>query len=81
MLAGHAPLMAARAELAQAEAQHDEMLLAHAHATLAELNEGAISASAMAVMHGLGFADLRSRAAGVGVFRAAGAIGWHWRAR
>src|SRR5512145_1067173 len=32
VLAGHAPLLAARAELALAEAQHDEMRLAHAHA-------------------------------------------------
>jgi ATP-binding cassette subfamily F protein 3 len=56
VLASHAPLLAARAELALAEAQHDEMRLAHAHAALAELNEGAIAASAMAVMHGLGFA-------------------------
>ncbi len=57
VLGGHAPLTAARAELGQAEMQHDEMRLAHAHAALAELNEGAITASAMAVMHGLGFAD------------------------
>ena len=32
VLAGHAPLGAAREELAQAEASHDEMRLAHAHA-------------------------------------------------
>jgi ATP-binding cassette subfamily F protein 3 len=57
VLGGHAPLTTARAELGQAETQHDEMRLAHAHAALAELNEGAITASAMAVMHGLGFAD------------------------
>jgi len=43
-VAGHAPLAAARAELAAAEASHDEMRLALAHATLAELNEGAILA-------------------------------------
>ncbi len=48
--------MAARAELAVAESEHDEMRLAHAHAALAELNEGAIAAAAQAVMHGLGFA-------------------------
>ena len=42
VLAGHAPLVAARAELAAAEAAHDDMGLAHAHAALAELNEGAI---------------------------------------
>jgi ATP-binding cassette subfamily F protein 3 len=57
VLGGHAPLMAARAELAAAEAAHDEMRLAHAHATLAELNEGALAAQALTVMHGLGFAD------------------------
>jgi len=56
VVAGHAPLAAARAELAAAEASHDEMRLALAHATLAELNEGAILAEAQAVMHGLGFA-------------------------
>ncbi|MGH6624321.1 MAG: ATP-binding cassette domain-containing protein, partial [Burkholderiaceae bacterium] len=56
VLAGHAPLAAARAELAAAESAHDEMQLAHAHAALAELNEGAITASAYAVLHGLGFA-------------------------
>jgi ATP-binding cassette subfamily F protein 3 len=57
VLSGHAPLMAARSELAAAEAAHDEMRLAHAHAALAELNEGAIAAQALTVMHGLGFAD------------------------
>jgi ATP-binding cassette, subfamily F, member 3 len=61
VLAGHAPLMAARAELAAAEADHendhDGMRLAHAHSTLAELNEGALTAQALTVMHGLGFAD------------------------
>ena len=57
VLAGHAPLMAARAELAAAEATHDDMQLAHAHAVLAELNEGAINATARTVLHGLGFAD------------------------
>ncbi|MBA3254750.1 MAG: ABC-F family ATP-binding cassette domain-containing protein, partial [Burkholderiaceae bacterium] len=57
VLGGHAPLIAARAELAEAEVQHDSMRLAHAHAVLAELNEGAISASAKAVLHGLGFAE------------------------
>ena len=56
VLAGHAPLGAAREELAQAEASHDEMRLAHAHAALAELNEGAILAAAQTVMRGLGFA-------------------------
>ncbi|MCK6429966.1 MAG: ATP-binding cassette domain-containing protein, partial [Burkholderiaceae bacterium] len=57
VLAGHAPLMAARAELQTALAGHDDLALAHAHAALAELNEGAIVAQAKAVMHGLGFAE------------------------
>ncbi len=62
VLAGHAPLAQARAELAAAESttedkDRDEMRLAHALATLAELNEGAITASARAVLHGLGFAE------------------------
>jgi ATP-binding cassette subfamily F protein 3 len=57
VLAGHAPLMQARAELAAADAGHDEMALAHAHALLAEINEGAVIAQAKTVMHGLGFAE------------------------
>ena len=57
VLAGHAPLTAARSELAAAETAHDDLRLAHAHAALAELNEGAIAAQALTVMHGLGFAD------------------------
>jgi ATP-binding cassette subfamily F protein 3 len=61
VLAGHAPLAAARAELAAAEAAHDDMRLAHAHATLAEINEGAVAAQALTVMHGLGFADAVTR--------------------
>jgi ATP-binding cassette subfamily F protein 3 len=56
VVGGHAPLAAARAELAAADASHDEMRLAHAHAVLAELNEGAVVAAAQSVMHGLGFA-------------------------
>ena len=60
VLGGHAPLTAARAELVAAEAQHDSMRLAHAHAVLADLNEGAITASAKAVLHGLGFAEFDS---------------------
>ncbi|MEG1970972.1 MAG: ATP-binding cassette domain-containing protein [Burkholderiaceae bacterium] len=55
VLAGHAPLMAARAALVQAEAGHDEMALAHAYSDLAELNEGAILAQARSILHGLGF--------------------------
>ncbi len=57
VLAGHAPLAAARAELAAAEAEHDDLRLAHALAQLAELNEAALRAQARAVLHGLGFAD------------------------
>jgi ATP-binding cassette subfamily F protein 3 len=74
VLAGHAPLMAARAELAAAEHGHDEMALAHAHAALAELNEGAIVAQAAAVMHGLGFAAADSA-------RAVSAFSGGWRNR
>ncbi|MBR2960531.1 MAG: ATP-binding cassette domain-containing protein [Burkholderiaceae bacterium] len=54
VLEGHAPLMAARAELAAAK---DDMALAHAHATLAELNEGAIVAQAKIILNGLGFSE------------------------
>ncbi|MFZ5540400.1 MAG: ABC-F family ATP-binding cassette domain-containing protein [Pseudomonadota bacterium] len=61
VLAGHAPLTAARSELQQALAGHDDLALAHAHAALAELNEGAIVAQAKAVMHGLGFAERDSQ--------------------
>jgi ATP-binding cassette subfamily F protein 3 len=57
VLAGHAPLVEARAELASAEAAHEDLLLAHAHAHMADLNEGAILATAKTVMHGLGFAE------------------------
>ena len=54
VLEGHAPLMAARAELGAAK---DDMALAHAHATLAELNEGAIVAQAKIILNGLGFSE------------------------
>jgi ATP-binding cassette subfamily F protein 3 len=57
VVGGHAPLVAARAELARASAGTDELELAHALADLAELNEGAIAAEAASVMHGLGFAN------------------------
>jgi ATP-binding cassette subfamily F protein 3 len=61
VLAGHAPLIAARAELEAAEAAADDLRLSHAHAHLADLNEGAIAAQAASVLGGLGFAqsDLR----------------------
>ncbi len=57
VLEGHAPLTAARSELARAEAGHDDLELAHAHAHLAEINPGAITAQALTVMRGLGFAS------------------------
>jgi ATP-binding cassette subfamily F protein 3 len=57
VLQGHAPLTAALAELAQAEAGHDDMALAHAHAHLADVNPGAVTAQALTVMRGLGFAS------------------------
>jgi ATP-binding cassette subfamily F protein 3 len=57
VLAGHTPLAAARAELAAAEAAHDDLRLSHAHAQLVELNEGAVAAQAAAVLAGLGFAQ------------------------
>jgi len=57
VLAGHEPLAAARSALRAALATQDEMAVAQAHATLAELNEGALAAQAATVMHGLGFAD------------------------
>jgi ATP-binding cassette subfamily F protein 3 len=57
VLAGHAPLVAAQAELAAAEGAHDDLRLSHAHAQLAELNAGAIAAQAASVLGGLGFAQ------------------------
>jgi len=57
VLAGHAPLMAARAALLAAESADDHDALAHAHANLAELNEGALAAQAGSVLSGLGFAQ------------------------
>jgi len=56
VLEGHAALTQARAALARAEAGHDDLELAHAHAMLAEINPGAVTAQAMTVMRGLGFA-------------------------
>jgi len=57
VLAGHAPLVAARAELASAEAAGDDLRLSHAHAQLAELSEGSLAAQAASVLAGLGFAQ------------------------
>jgi len=56
VLEGHAPLTAARAALARAEAGDDDLALAHAHSDLAEINPGAVIAQAQTVMRGLGFA-------------------------
>ena len=55
VLSGHAPLMAAKEELAAAQKSSDAMREAAAVATLAELNEGAIRAEALTIMAGLGF--------------------------
>ena len=57
ILSGHAPLIAARGALKEAEASGDDMKLAQAHANLAELNEGAIEAQARTIMSGLGFTE------------------------
>lgn len=57
ILSGHAPLIAARAALKEAEASGDDMKLAQAHANLAELNEGAIEAQARTILSGLGFTE------------------------
>ncbi len=54
VLSGHAPLMAAKKALSEAQ---DDMSVASAHATLAELNEGAITAQAKIILHGLGFTE------------------------
>lgn len=57
VLSGHAPLVAAREALKAAEASDDEMALAHAHAELAEVNEGAVTAAARTILAGLGFSQ------------------------
>ena len=54
VIAGHGPLIEARKDLANAQT---DMELAQAHATLAELNEGAIEAQAKIILHGLGFTE------------------------
>jgi ATP-binding cassette subfamily F protein 3 len=56
VLLGHAPLQVARDALHRAEQGSDEMALAHAHAALAEVNEGAVIAQAAVLLRGLGFA-------------------------
>ncbi|MCS7101834.1 MAG: ATP-binding cassette domain-containing protein, partial [Burkholderiaceae bacterium] len=57
VLDGHAPLAAARAQLAHAQKTGDALAIAEAHAHLAELDEGAISARAATILRGLGFAS------------------------
>ena len=54
VLSGHAPLMAARRALKNAQT---DMEIATAHAQLAELNEGAIEAQAKIILRGLGFTE------------------------
>lgn len=54
VIGGHGPLIEARKDLANAKT---DMELAQAHATLAELNEGAIEAQAKIILHGLGFTE------------------------
>ncbi len=57
VLSGHAPLVAAKAALAEAEKSGDEMALATAHAALADVNEGAVTAQAHMILSGLGFSE------------------------
>ncbi len=54
VLGGHGPLARAKQELTAAQT---DMELAHAHATLAELNEAALEAQAKVILHGLGFLE------------------------
>ena len=54
VLSGHTELVAAKQALRQA---NDDMAVAMAHATLAEINEGAVSAQAKIILHGLGFTE------------------------
>ena len=55
VLSGHAPLVAAKAELAAAQTSGDAMREAAALAQLAEVNEGAVRAQAQTILCGLGF--------------------------
>jgi ATP-binding cassette subfamily F protein 3 len=64
VMSGHAPLMKAREDL-QSALQGDghdgqDLRIAHAHAHLAELNEGAIAAQAMAILNGLGVSQAQA---------------------
>ena len=56
VLEGHPPLRLARIALQQAEEAGDDLQIAHAHAHLADIDPGAVTAQALRVMHGLGFA-------------------------
>jgi len=55
VLQGHAPLRLARAAVRRAEAGHDDLQIAHAHAQLAEVDPGAVAAQALRLLRGLGF--------------------------
>ena len=55
VLSGHAPLVAAKAELAAAQTSGNAMREAAALAQLAEVNEGAVRAQAQTILCGLGF--------------------------
>lgn len=57
VIEGHAPLVAAKAELAAAKASGDAMREAAAIAQLADLNEGLIRSQALTIMAGLGFTN------------------------
>jgi ATP-binding cassette subfamily F protein 3 len=67
VMSGHAPLMKARAELQSALEPADDdgqdLRIASAHAHLAELNEGAIAAEAMAILNGLGLSQAQAQGA------------------
>ncbi len=57
VLEGHLPLLLAQSSLQQAEQAGDDLQIAHAHAQLADVNPGALSAKALQIMHGLGFGN------------------------
>jgi ATP-binding cassette subfamily F protein 3 len=60
VMSGHAPLVTAHADLDLANRNGQDLAIALAHAHLAELNEGAITAEAMAIMNGLGLSQAES---------------------
>ena len=57
VMAGHAPLAAAKAELEAARASGQTMREASAIAALADLNEGLVKSQALTIMAGLGFSN------------------------